>query len=169
VTNSGTTFVLFNHEIQWERNADGSYAHVGYNSRGNDIFNLPLSGTPFIGCTVNGDCDDMGRKKRATATDALNGVCLPANPFQLNIVNLCLDMARNDVDFADTFFNTAAQLSASLDPCPCTRTQADADTGRFVLVPGSANCFHETNPLIVEVVTPIQTVRATQQCCYNGE
>jgi len=178
VTNYGTTFVLFNHEIQWDRNADGSYAHVGYNSRGNDIFNLPLSGTSFIGCTLNGDCESLGRKKRArvngtiTREQALTSTCLPTEFENLAAVLNCVGLYRMDVDFSATIFNTAANLSQALEPCPREEYQAYLDTGRFTLSLTDADnnyyCYRAENSLLV-TVNGSDSFIATQRCCYNVE
>ncbi len=144
--------------MQWS--AVGSSRHgavVGYSAGGTKYFNYWLSGYKSIAESIS--C--ATRLGKRTGLD--NTIRLDVD----NTISQCLEMNS----FDETRYRDAPQTWKSLvEPCPCTRSQANRDTARFQLVDGTS-CYVTMKPVIASTNDPLTTTTVTlyQQCCYDNQ
>ncbi len=62
--------------------------------------------------------------------------------------------------------NTPSELAEMLNPCPCSKNQADLDIGNFrKQIDFPHQCYISTNSVMYETFLFVLTL--TQQCCYE--
>ena len=163
------TYVVFSYkcgEIQWSALGRNRAAVVGFNAEGDFFGNHPLSGFPAIGDAVS--CTfELGKRRRRQddETPPANMLMeLPADPELRVKVESCLTTFDFDTDVL-LLGTDAESLAAMLEPCPCARSQADNDHGRFVKQNGAPLCYVSSKPLNIRLLAV--GISLTQQCCYD--
>ncbi len=138
----------------------GRSAVVGFTAGGNFFDNHLLSGTPAIGCAVNGQsCFAESARKKRSANNRTK-FCLPIDPRLRALVQTCLRTSVRD----GTTLNgqTPEDLKGMLGPCPLREDQANFDCGRFKPQTGMPACFIGTKAVNSDRVSILQ------QCCYEN-
>ena len=147
--------------VQWSAvGSSTDIAVVGYNSAGAQYFNHRLSGYSSVGDSLSCAVRLGKRRKRQSGGDGTISMEVQ------NVLGRCLDMLRIDsvkytVDRIESF------VTMINEPCPCSRSQAIADTGRFRKQ--TDNCFVSMKPVsLTDPLTSISVFIASQ-CCYAGK
>lgn len=154
-------------ELQWSALGRNRAAVVGFNTEGNFFGNHPLSGFPAIGDAVSCTFQLGKRRKRQDEEMPPANMLteLPADPELRVQVESCLNAF--DFDVGVILIGTSAEeQAAKLDPCPCSRSQAAIDHGRFTPQNDQPGCFVSTNPIKTRLL--ITQATFTQQCCYDS-
>ena len=104
------------------------------------------------------------RRKR-NANNPTSIQCLPTNPVLRQQARGCLRTEQIDrlVLLAG---QTPASVASTVEPCPCTRQQAQEECGRFRLDPSNAQCYITSMPVSINVQI-VRGVEAFQRCCYE--
>ena len=105
------------------------------------------------------------RRKRNANNPTTSIQCLPTNPVLRQQARGCLRTEQIDrlVILAG---QTPASVASTVEPCPCTRQQAQEECGRFRLDPSNAQCYITSMPVSVNVQI-VRGVEAFQRCCYE--
>lgn len=154
-------------EIQWSALGRNRAAVVGFNAEGNFFGNHPLSGFSSVGDAVS--CTfELGKRRRRQEEEmppANMLTELPADPELRVKVEDCLNTF--DFDAGALLFGTDPEdLAEQLEPCPCSKSQADLDHGRYTRQMGLPQCYVSTKPINVRLLATQITL--TQQCCYDN-
>ena len=150
-------------DIQWSSVGQNSLAVVGFNAGTSSdntqqfFKNYRLSGFEGVGGNVS--CE----VKTSNLTNLI--IRLPASEsiIQNNKLN-CILALENDTAILGGE-TTHAELAEMLDPCPCTRRQAQEDDARFIPQYSNRYCFVSASPKSVEIPSTKTTLQLTQQCC----
>ena len=148
--------------VQWSAVGSSSkIAVVGYNAAGAQYFNHRLSGYSSVGdalsCAVR-----LGKRRKRQGGDGAATIHIDIQ----TVIGRCLEMS--EFDTSRYSLSEINKFVNKLDPCPCTRMQANADTARFRRQ-NNSQCFVSMKPIIVtpdnHLTSQISLVR---QCCYDG-
>ena len=146
--------------VQWSAvGSSSNIAVVGYNAAGARYFNHHLSGYSSVGDALS--CAVGKRRKRQDGSDGTT--------FYIDIqtiIGRCLEMVQLDTPkYSPSKLN---EFVNKLEPCPCTRMQAKADTARFRQQ--NHQCFISMKPITASVndILSGRTVSLVRECCYDG-
>ena len=153
-------------EVQWSALGRNRAAVVGYNAEGKYFSNHPLSGYAAIGDDVSCTSGhDLGKKrKKRSEHDGDGGGEVPTKEDLAKAVKECDDATKFSRLLRGSL--TVEKLAQMLYPCPCTRSQAILDHGRFSPQKDMPQCYISTNPIDV-MGLPLEKISLTQQCCYS--
>lgn len=162
VTDFIDTYVFNSYDIQWNVVGTGRSAVVGFTAGGNFFDNHPLSGTPAIGCAVNGQsCFAESNTKSAQNRSVNNLLSLPSDPRLRALVQPCQRTFVRDGNTINR--QKPEELRDMLEPCPHVESKAKFDCGRFKPQSGMPACFVGTKTVNSNGVSILP------QCCYNKD
>ena len=158
-------------EIQWSALGRNRAAVVGYNARGDYLYNHPSSGFSVIGDSVSCTFRLRRRQARQVSSPSMNiTMNISGNASTAEMRAQCIRKTLSD-DFA-LFGTTAQTLMSMLDPCPPDLRKVMDDFGRFIRQPGdfpSSVCYVSAKSLSVTLQSNQDRISLTQQCCYTDD
>ena len=145
--------------MEWTATRSGKHAVVGYNGRGDALYNNPLSGIEEIADLIACHRRTSISKKRFPGGDGDNG----DNPPGFECPQHCVTCNERMGDYKDQK-EKVMEARYALSPCPPCEPQAVGDN-RFIKQP-STNCYVSTFPKeYTDLSSNSYTI--TKQCCYR--
>ncbi len=162
------TYTIFSYkcgDLEWSALGRDRAAVVGFNANGEYFQNHLFSG--FAGVETSVSCTRQLKRRKRQEDEPVNiNMELPTDENLREKVEKCINAIGKDELL--TFGVDTDTLLNKVTPCPCTRTQANADKGRFRRQNEMIHtCYISTRPTEFQTILA-GTITLTQQCCYDN-
>ena len=146
--------------MEWTATRSGKHAVVGYNGRGDALYNNPASGFDVIADQIACHRRTSISKKRFPGGGGNGGDNPPG--FECSPLSHCTICNERMDEYKDQK-EKVMEARDALSPCPPSISQAVGDN-RFIKQP-STNCYVSTFPKeFTDLIGNSYTI--TKQCCY---